>query len=564
MRLDRETRWRTEPFTVIALLLAACGPATPGPDALTPAASQTIHFVSPAPVLRLFDSATVSAVASSGLPVTYSTLTPAVCSVGAATGRVTDLAPGTCVIAGDQPGDASFAPADQVTLSLPVVGTISQTIWFDAAPTLPLLGTATVSAHATSGLAVTYSSLTPTVCSVEAATGLVTNLLAGVCTIAADQAGNTDYGSAPQVTQSLTVVAPQAQSISFEAAPQLKLYGTATVVATASSGLAVTYSSLTPAVCSVVATSGVVTDLTAGTCTIAATQAGDTHYLPAAEVTVSLVVSPPTDPATAPGAPTGVAAALGATPSTVVVSFTAPGSSGGSAITNYTVTSTPGGLTGKGTSSPITVTCPTSCAGEAFSAFATNRVGDGPASTPVDVLTVYDVIETFHEPETQPADSIFTGSFTFNSTKGTASALTGSLTESMTGPPMATVPLTHFLSQTSDGHGGLLLTVFYLDTTDTFLGGGFAPGSSDGVYFGFPTALNPAKGGVGNAYAMIDINPADPTAAPTQTQINLLAYADCTALGMMGAVCMTGTTVEGYGTIGTMSGYPVSQTVTRR
>ena len=30
----------------------------------------------------------------------------------------------------------------------------------------------------------------------------------------------------------------------------------------------------------------------------------------------------------------------------------------------------------------------------------------------------------------------------------------------------------------------------------------------------------------------------------------------------MGAVCMTGTTVAGYGAIGTMGGYPVSQTIT--
>lgn len=30
----------------------------------------------------------------------------------------------------------------------------------------------------------------------------------------------------------------------------------------------------------------------------------------------------------------------------------------------------------------------------------------------------------------------------------------------------------------------------------------------------------------------------------------------------MGAVCMTGTSAAGYGAIGTMSGYPVSQVIT--
>jgi hypothetical protein len=69
---------------------------------------------------------------------------------------------------------------------------------------------------------------------------------------------------------------------------------------------------------------------------------------------------------------------------------------------------------------------------------------------------------------------------------------------------------------------------------------------------------------LGNAYAVIYINLANPTAALTQAQIDKLAYADCTMLGMMGATCMTGTTVAGYGLIGTMSGFPISQTITKQ
>ena len=56
--------------------------------------------------------------------------------------------------------------------------------------------------------------------------------------------------------------------------------------------------------------------------------------------------------------------------------------------------------------------------------------------------------------------------------------------------------------------------------------------------------------------------PDDPLAPLTQAQINKLAYADCAPGGMMGAVCMTGTTVAGYGAVGTMGGYPVLQTIT--
>jgi hypothetical protein len=206
----------------------------------------------------------------------------------------------------------------------------------------------------------------------------------------------------------------------------------------------------------------------------------------------------------------------------------------------------------------MTVTCPITCSGYAFSMIASNPVGNSLPSTAAHVLTNYSVTETFYEPMTQPNDSIFTGSFTLDSTSGTVSNLIGSLTESMTGIPMATVVLGSQLSVVSDGAGGLLVTTFALNTTNTFYGGGFAPGSGSGMYFGYPGANN------GNAYAMIYINVANPTATLTQAQLDKLAYADCTNLGMMGATCMTGTTVAGYGTIGTMSGYPVSQIISKR
>jgi hypothetical protein len=545
-----------------ALACSACGASSPaGPR------PQTIAFGS-APTLLLHGTDTVHAVASSGLAVSFSSASPGVCTVDAATGLVADSSAGTCVIAADQAGNAEFAAAPQVTQHLEV-DKLGQAIAFEAAPALALHGTARVSARATSGLAVTYSSATPAVCSVDSATGLVTDIDAGLCTVAAEQAGDADYAPAPRASQSITVVVPQSQTLSFGDPPELRLYGTATVSASASSGLPVTFSSQTPAICSVVATTGVVTDLAEGECIIAADQAGNAQYEPAPQARQTLTVSVSTGPATAPGAPTAVAATLGATPAAVVVTFTGPADSGGSPIVSYTAASSPGGLSATGSGSPITVTCPSSCSGYSFAVFATNGVGDGLASAPVHILTVYDVIETFREPQTQPSDSIFTGSFTLDTTTNEISNLTGSLTESMTGPPMDTVPLLYQLSDVSDGlgGGGRLVTTFHLNTTNTFYPGGFEPAvgvQNGGIYFGFPTAPNPMKGGVGNAYAMIDVNLPDPTVPLTPSQVDLLAYADCTAGGMMGASCMTGTTVAGYGAIGTMDGYPISQTITKR
>lgn len=65
----------------------------------------------------------------------------------------------------------------------------------------------------------------------------------------------------------------------------------------------------------------------------------------------------------------------------------------------------------------------------------------------------------------------------------------------------------------------------------------------------------------GQRLALIFVNTTDPTAALAQEQIDKLAYADCTAGGMMMNTCMTGTTMAGYMQMGTMMGYPISQVV---
>ena len=176
------------------------------------------------------------------------------------------------------------------------------------------------------------------------------------------------------------------------------------------------------------------------------------------------------------------------------------------------------------------------------------------------------MVETFHEPMTQPNDTIFTGTFTFDATGKVVSNLMGSLTESLTGPPMATVSLDYQLSSTPvtlGGVDGLLVTTFALPTTNTFDPSGFEPGGTQ--YYGLSAgAKNPMMGGLGNAYAMVFVNTFDPTTAVTQAQIDKLAYADCTAGGMMMSTCMTGTTMAGYGTDGTMMGYPESQATSER
>ena len=90
--------------------------------------------------------------------------------------------------------------------------------------------------------------------------------------------------------------------------------------------------------------------------------------------------------ATAPGAPTGVSAGS-QTETTMSVSFSAPANNGGSAITSFTVTSSPGGLTASGASSPLTVTGLTGSTSYTFTVTATNAIGTSPASSPSSAVT---------------------------------------------------------------------------------------------------------------------------------------------------------------------------------
>jgi Carboxypeptidase regulatory-like domain/MBG domain len=173
--------------------------------------------------------------------------------------------------AGDSGFSASSGSADLNVLK------IDQTITFGA------LGDKnfgdpdfTVSATATSSIAVTFAASGN--CSVTGSTVHITG--AGSCTITASQAGDTNYNLATDVPQSFSI-AKSSQTITF-AALGGKNFGDPdfTVSATASSSLAVTFAA--SGNCSV--TGSLVHITGAGSCTITASQAGDTNYNPATDV----------------------------------------------------------------------------------------------------------------------------------------------------------------------------------------------------------------------------------------------------------------------------------------
>ena len=109
------------------------------------------------------------------------------------------------------------------------------------------------------------------------------------------------------------------------------------------------------------------------------------HATNAVGDSIESAASSPVTPATLPGPPTGLTATPG--DGTASVAFTAPANAGGSAIINYTATSTPGGITGNATTSPVLITGLTDGTAYTFTIVATNGVGPSVASAASTAVT---------------------------------------------------------------------------------------------------------------------------------------------------------------------------------
>jgi sugar lactone lactonase YvrE len=254
------------------------------------AANQTITFAPSVTSYTYAPNGTfgLSATATSNLAVSFASTTASICSVSSST--VTMLGGGTCTIQATQAGNASYNAAALVSVNF-TIGAANQTITFAPSVTSYTYapnGTFSLSATATSNLAVSFASTTASICSVSGST--VTMLGGGTCTIQATQAGNASYNAAALVSVNFTIGAAN-QTITF--APPVTSYtyasnGTFSLSATATSNLAVSFASTTASICSV--SGSTVTILSGGTCTIKATQAGNASYNAAAPVSVNFTI----------------------------------------------------------------------------------------------------------------------------------------------------------------------------------------------------------------------------------------------------------------------------------
>lgn len=191
------------------------------------------------------------------------------------------------------PSAAKFAARICVTLAAAGTCTIlmaaNQTISFPPFATQSLSsGPVPVTATASSGLMVLLSSLTPSVCAVGGGNLAVLRAI-GTCTIRASQPGNATYSAATDVDQGFAIT-KGTQTITFSPVRNWMLTALPDpLFATASSGLPVAFSSLSPAVCAV--TGNQVTLIAAGACAIRASQSGNANYTAAANVDQTFLIT---------------------------------------------------------------------------------------------------------------------------------------------------------------------------------------------------------------------------------------------------------------------------------
>lgn len=165
-------------------------------------ASQTITFASPGNKVLGSGMIPLVATSTSALTVAFTSATTGVCTISGT--DLTLVAEGTCTVNANQIGNVNYEAANQAQQSISI-SKAYQTITFGSISN-KLLGfnPFSVVASTSSGLTLDITSTTTSVCTV--ASGQVTILAVGTCTIKANQSGNGNFNPATEQTQSFNVI----------------------------------------------------------------------------------------------------------------------------------------------------------------------------------------------------------------------------------------------------------------------------------------------------------------------------------------------------------------------
>ena len=228
----------------------------------------------------------VSATSTSGLTVTFNAGPAANCSVSGTTVTIGNA--GSCTVTAAQAGNSNWNPALSVNETFTIAkaaGSVSINI-----PSSAVFGGYFTPAYTKAGDGTaSTTSLTTGTCTV-AGDGTVNYVAAGLCTLQASVTEGTNHLAATGSEQSFTI-AKAAGSVSITNLPLSPLLNSSFTPVFHKLGDGATSStSLTPTQCSVNATTGAVTFIGVGTCTLRANVAEGTNHL-AASTTYTLRAS---------------------------------------------------------------------------------------------------------------------------------------------------------------------------------------------------------------------------------------------------------------------------------
>lgn len=239
--------------------------------------SQTITFDRPDDLVFGGSGTSLSATASSGLPVLL-TVTDGECTLSGTT--LSPSGAGRCTVVASQIGDADWEPAASVTRTV-TVARITPTITVDVTggPSDEMVAgeTRTVRVVVSSGPGGSITETSGPCTSRETATISATGGSSGDCEVTVATAGDADHNP---VSTSFTIRVKVGQTVTVTvSATSMFVGGQASAEATASSGLAVRLTAGPGSVCTL--SDGVVVGVGPGTCTLTGDQGGDRSYVAA-------------------------------------------------------------------------------------------------------------------------------------------------------------------------------------------------------------------------------------------------------------------------------------------
>lgn len=235
--------------------------------------SQTISgFELPETILITSEDIVLDALASSNLPVVYSSSDEEIITVENNILKI--VKSGSVSITASQEGNGAYLPAENIVLQINIVK-VDQEITFTTAQTIEVkTGSFDLEGFSSSSLPITYISSDENILSISENTATLHG--AGTVSITASQSGNAIYNNATSIEQVIEVVKTE-QTIDFSVEAAVNIESNYILLeGTASSGLPIVYSSSDDSILTINEDTAFLHSM--GEVIITASQEGDNHY----------------------------------------------------------------------------------------------------------------------------------------------------------------------------------------------------------------------------------------------------------------------------------------------